>query len=152
MQAESLYYHQALQQVQIIQFNRTTSYKRMHYNSWQQNRLRYGKERRNNFWLSSKLEKRNAHIEPSFMWKALTTLVQPFVMIARPSFTIFRKTSRSSWFFRSTLPLLLRLGSHSLRGNHWWTALKTTKIKIGEVQNLWWKLIYVQCEWENQSY
>ena len=45
---EHLYYQEALQQVHIIQFNRTlytTTYKRMHYNSWQQNRFRYGKER-----------------------------------------------------------------------------------------------------------
>ena len=38
--------------------------------------------------------KRNAHIVPSSMQKARTTLVQPLVMADRPSFTVFMKTSR----------------------------------------------------------
>ena len=37
---------------------------------------------------------RNAHIVPSSMQKARTTLVQPLVMADRPSFTVFMKTSR----------------------------------------------------------
>ena len=38
--------------------------------------------------------KQNAHIVPSSMQKARTTLVQPLVMADRPSFTVFMKTSR----------------------------------------------------------
>ena len=41
--------------------------------------------------------KRNAHIVPSSMRKARTTLGQPLVMAARPSFTVFIRTSRCSF-------------------------------------------------------
>ena len=44
-------------------------------------------------WLLNKV-KRNAHIVPSSMQKALTTLVQPPVMADRPPFTVFMETSR----------------------------------------------------------
>ena len=47
----------------------------------------------NTFWLLNKV-KQNAHIVPSSMQKAHTTLVQPLVMADRPSFTVFMKTSR----------------------------------------------------------
>ena len=44
--------------------------------------------------LVAKQGEANAHIVPSSMQKARTTLVQPLVMVGRPSFTIFMKTSR----------------------------------------------------------
>ena len=55
--------------------------------------LKKVKKETNTFLLLNKV-KRNAHIVPSSIQKARTTLVQPLVMADRPSFTVIMKTSR----------------------------------------------------------
>ena len=55
--------------------------------------LKTVKKEANTFWLLNKV-KQNAHIVPSSMQKARTTLVQPLVMADRPSFMVIMKTSR----------------------------------------------------------
>ena len=55
--------------------------------------LKIVKKEANTFWLLNKV-KRNAHIVPSSMQKARTTLVQPLVMADRQTFTVFMETSR----------------------------------------------------------